>query len=190
MDTEIKLLIVEDSPDDAHLLVDEITRAGLKIRHERVDTERTMRSALEREPWDVILCDYSIPNFGALPALKLAKEMKIKVPFIVISGVMGEETAISVMKAGAHDFITKGNYTRLVPAIQREIAEYVIRQKAVEEAKKQKQLAFTMIMQNPMPLIIFSTNLDIKLANEAFLALCGWSEERLQKMSMKEFKVL
>ena len=164
--------------------------AGLKVRHERVDTERQMRAALERETWDVILCDYSIPNFGALPALKLVKEMKIKTPFIVISGVMGEETAISVMKAGAHDFITKGNYTRLVPAIEREIEEYVVRKKAVDEAKKQKQLAFTMIMQNPMPLIIFSTNLDIKLANEAFLTLCGWSEERLQKMSMKEFRVL
>ncbi|MEI6293055.1 MAG: methyl-accepting chemotaxis protein [Methanomicrobiales archaeon] len=190
MDTEINILIVEDSPDDAHLLVHEITQAGLKIRQERVETERQMRSALEREAWDVILCDYSIPNFGALPALKLVKEMKIKTPFIVISGVMGEETAISVMKAGAHDFITKGNYIRLVPAIQREMDEYLVRKKAIDEAKKQKQLAFTMIMQNPMPLIIFSTNLDIKLANESFLTLCGWSEERLQKMSMKEFKVL
>ena len=190
MDREIDILIVEDSPDDAHLLVHELTQAGLKIRHERVDTEPQMRAALVRQTWDVILCDYSIPNFGALPALKIAKEMKIKVPFIVISGVMGEETAISVMKAGAHDFITKGNYTRLVPAINREIEEYLVRKKAIEEAKKQKQLAFTMIMQNPMPLIIFSTNLDIKLANESFLTLCGWSEERLQKMSMKEFKVL
>ena len=190
MNTEINILIVEDSPDDAHLLVNEMTRAGLKFRYERVDTEHQMRAVLEREPWDVILCDYSIPNFGALPALKIVKEMKIKVPFIVISGVMGEETAISVMKAGAHDFITKGNYTRLIPAIQREIDEYAVRKKAIEEAKKQKQLAFTMIMQNPMPLIIFSTDLDIKLANEAFLTLCGWSEERLQKMSMKEFKVL
>jgi methyl-accepting chemotaxis protein len=190
MEAQINILIVDDSPDDVHLLVNEMTVAGLKVRHERVDTENQMRAALERETWDVILCDYSIPNFGALPALRLVKEMKIKTPFIVISGVMGEETAISVMKAGAHDFITKGNYTRLVPAIQRETDEYLVHKKAVEEAKKQKQLAFTMIMQNPMPLIIFSTNLDIKLANEAFLTLCGWSEERLQKMSMKEFKVL
>ena len=190
MDAEINILIVDDSPDDVHLLVNEMTVAGLKVRHERVDSERQMRAALEKGTWDVILCDYSIPNFGALPALKLVKEMKIRIPFIVISGVMGEKTAISVMKSGAHDFITKGNYTRLVPAIEREMEEYVVRRKAVEEAKKQKQLAFTMIMQNPMPLIIFSTNLDIKLANESFLTLCGWSEERLQKMSMKEFKVL
>ena len=190
MDTEINILIVEDSPDDAELLVHELNKAGLKVRHERVDTESLMRAALGRKTWDVILCDYSIPNFGALPALKLVKEMRIGIPFIVISGVMGEETAISVMKAGAHDFVTKGNYTRLVPAINREIEEYVKRKKAIDEAKKQKQLAFTMIMQNPMPLIIFSTNLDIKLANESFLTLCGWSEERLQKMSMKEFKVL
>ena len=142
MEAEINILIVDDSPDDVHLLVNEMTVAGLKVRHERVDTERQMRAALERETWDVILCDYSIPNFGALPALRLVKEMKIKTPFIVISGVMGEETAISVMKAGAHDFITKGNYTRLVPAIQREIEEYLVRKKAVEEAKKQKAARF------------------------------------------------
>jgi len=190
MGSELNILIVEDSPDDAHLLVHEMTQAGLKVRYELVDTEHQMRAALEHKTWDVILCDYSIPNFGALPALKLVKEMKIKIPFIVVSGVMGEETAISVMKAGAHDFIIKGHYTRLIPAIQREIDEYTIRKKAIDEAKKQKQLAFTMIMQNPMPLIIFSTDLDVKLANESFITLCGWSEERLQKMSIKEFKVL
>ena len=190
MDKEIYILIVEDSPDDAQLLVHELTHAGMKFRHERVDTDSQMRAALGRQMWDVILCDYSIPNFGALPALQLAKEMKVGIPFIVISGVMGEETAISVMKAGAHDFVMKGNYTRLVPAINREIEEYIKRKKAIDEARKQKQLAFTMIMQNPMPLIIFSTDLEIKLANEAFLTLCGWTEERLQKMSMKEFKVL
>ncbi len=190
MGSELNILIVEDSPDDAHLLVHEMTQAGLKVRYELVDTEHQMRAALEHKTWDVILCDYSIPNFGALPALKLVKEMKIKIPFIAVSGVMGEETAISVMKAGAHDFIIKGHYTRLIPAIQREIDEYTIRKKAIDEAKKQKQLAFTMIMQNPMPLIIFSTDLDVKLANESFITLCGWSEERLQKMSIKEFKVL
>ena len=75
MDTEIDILIVEDSPDDAELLVHELNKAGLKVRHERVDTESLMRAALGRKTWDVILCDYSIPNFGALPALKLVKEM-------------------------------------------------------------------------------------------------------------------
>ena len=190
MDAEINILIVDDSPDNVNLLVNEMNKAGLKVRHERVETERQMEAALQRETWDVILCNYSFSNFGALPALKLMKDMKIRTPFIVISCDMGEETAVSVMKAGAHDFITKGNYARLVPAIEREIGGYAKWKKANEEAKKQKQLAFTMIMQNPLPLIIFSTNLDISLANDAFLKLCGWSEERLQKMSMKEFKVL
>ncbi len=118
---EINILIVEDSNDDTHLLLYELAQAGLKVRHERVETEPEMRAALGRESWDIILCDYSIPNFGALPALKVVKEMGVGVPVIVISGVMAEETAISVMNAGAQDFITKGNYSRLVPAINREI---------------------------------------------------------------------
>jgi len=118
---EINILIVEDSNDDTLLLLYELAQAGLKVRHERVETEPQMRAALGRESWDVIICDYSIPNFGALPALQVVKEMGVGVPVIVISGVMAEETAISVMNAGAHDFITKGNYSRLVPAINREI---------------------------------------------------------------------
>ena len=118
---EINILIVEDSEDDTRLIVQELTRAGLKFRYERVDTGPLLRAALGRETWDVILCDYIIPNFGALPALQIVEEMGAGVPVIVISGVVAEETAISVMNAGAHDFINKGNYSRLVPAINREI---------------------------------------------------------------------
>jgi methyl-accepting chemotaxis protein/FixJ family two-component response regulator len=187
---EIRALIVEDSQDDATLLVFELTKGGLLVHHRRVDTAHDMRDALTKETWDIILCDYSIPNFGAMAALDLVKELKVDIPFIILSGVVGEEIAVESMKAGAHDFIIKGNYSRLVPAVKREIEDYSVRKKTEEEVEKQRQLSFTMIMQNPQPLLITKKNMDVKLANEAFLLISGYSEAQLQKMNLRDFKVL
>jgi methyl-accepting chemotaxis protein len=197
MKDEIRVLLVEDSQDDAVFIINELEKGGLKIQHKRVDTAREMRDALTKDTWDAILCDYSIPGFGAIPALALLKEIKCDIPVIIISGVIGEDTAVETMLAGAHDFIVKGKYARLVPAVKREIEEYVQRKarevevaKQKAEAAKQRQLSFTMIMQNPQPLLIIDTKFNIKLANEAFLTLSGFSEEHLQKMSIRDFKIL
>jgi len=197
MKDEIRVLLVEDSADDAVFVIDELEKGGLKIQQRRVDTARDMRDALSKDTWDIVLCDYSIPGFGAMPALALLKEMKCDFPVIIISGVIGEDTAVDAMRAGAHDFIIKGKYARLVPAIKREIEEYTQRKareaeaaKQKHEAEKQRQLAFTMIMQNPQPLLIIDTKFNIKLANEAFLNISGYSEEQLQKMNIREFKIL
>ena len=153
MKDEIRVLLVEDSADDAIFVIDDLEKGGLKIQHRRVDTARDMRDALTKDPWDIILCDYSIPGFGAMPALAILKEIKCDFPVIIISGVIGEDTAVDAMRAGAHDFIVKGKYARLVPAIRREIEEYTQRKareaetaKQKAEAEKQRQLAFTMIM--------------------------------------------
>ncbi|MCX6700910.1 MAG: response regulator, partial [Methanomicrobiales archaeon] len=197
MKDEIRVLLVEDSPDDAVFEIAELEKGGLKVQQRRVDTASDMRDALTKETYDIILCDYSIPGFGALPALALLKEMKIDLPVIIISGVIGEDTAVEAMRSGARDFIIKGKYARLIPAVRREIEEYIQlkareaeAQKQKAEAVKQRQLAFTMIMQNPQPLLIIDTKFDIKLANEAFLSLSGFSEEQLQKMNIREFKIL
>ena len=197
MKDEIRVLIVEDSPDDAVFVIEELKKGGLQVKDRRVDTARDMKTALTAESWDIILLDYAIPGFGAVPALALLKELRIDLPVIIISGVIGEDTAVDAMRAGAHDFIIKGKYARLVPAVTREIEEYIQFKAKEAEAKKQKaeavkqrQLAFTMIMQNPQPLLIIDTKFDIKLANEAFLTLSGYTEEQLQKMNIREFKVL
>ena len=197
MKDEIRVLLIEDSQDDAVFVINELEKGGLKIQHKRVDTAREMKDALTNDVWDVILCDYSIPGFGAMPALAIIKEMKCDLPVIIISGVIGEDTAVEAMLAGAHDFIVKGKYARLVPAVKREIDEYIQRKarevevaKQKAEAAKQRQLSFTMIMQNPQPLLIVDTKFNIKLANEAFLTLSGFSEEHLQKMSIRDFKIL
>jgi methyl-accepting chemotaxis protein len=197
MTQTISALIVEDSPDDAQLVVLELQKGGLEVTYERVETAEGMKAALARKPWDVILCDYTIPNFGAIKALSLVRELNVTIPCIVLSGVVGEETAISTMRAGAQDFIVKGKYSRLVPAVRREIEDYKNKKeqaekihKQTEEAQKQKQLAFTMMMQNPQPLILVNTEYHVKIANEAFLELSGITEEKLQTMSIRDFKVL
>ncbi|HVP94030.1 MAG TPA: methyl-accepting chemotaxis protein [Methanoregulaceae archaeon] len=190
MTDEIRALVVEDSQDDAASLVFELTRRGLSVHHRRVDTAHDMHDALTKDKWDVILCDYSISNFGAIPALQLVKELKVDIPFIILLGVDDEELGVEAMKAGAHDFIIEGNYSRLVPAIKREIEEHATRKKAEEEVEKQRQLSFTMVMQNPQPLLITKKSMDVKLANEAFLLISGYSEAQLQKMNLRDFRVL
>jgi signal transduction histidine kinase len=115
-------MIVEDSPHDAVLVVRELTRAGFVVHHVRVETDEQMRSALAREKWDLVIADYSMPQFTAVMALTVLKESGRDVPFIVVSGVVSEESAVDAIRQGAHDFMPKGVLARLVPAVHRELA--------------------------------------------------------------------
>lgn len=123
MGTSIRVLLVEDSEDDAALLVRALRRGGYEPNHLRVETPEAMRSALENGEWDAIIADYVMPHFSGLAALRLARERQIDIPFIVVSGKMGEDTAVEAMRAGAHDYVTKENLARLVPAIERELRD-------------------------------------------------------------------
>lgn len=115
------VLIVEDSENDATLLLEELRQRGYSSVHERVQDAAAFAAALERRIWDVVLSDYVLPQFSGPDALKLLREKKSDVPFIVVSGTYGEEAAVDMMKAGANDYIVKGNLARLVPAIEREL---------------------------------------------------------------------
>jgi signal transduction histidine kinase len=124
----IRLLLVEDSPDDAELLLLELKRNGYDVVHERVETERDMRAALERAQWDAIIADFAMPAFSAPAALEILKETGLDLPFIIVSGTMGEEAAVAAMRSGAHDYVLKGeSVVRLCPAIERELRESAIR---------------------------------------------------------------
>ena len=123
MPEPLRVLIVEDSEDDAALLVRELRRGGWAPRFERVETAEEMRAALDREPWDLVVADYALPQFSAPAALAIIRECRLDLPFIIVSGTIGEDTAVAAMKAGAHDYLMKGNYARLVPAIERELRE-------------------------------------------------------------------
>src|SRR5207302_3273918 len=136
MPTPLSVLIVEDSADDAALLLHEFERGGYGVVFERVATAEQMRAALDRQPWDVIVSEYSTPSFSGLDALGLVRERALDVPFIVVSAKTGEEWAVEMMRAGAHDYLMKGSLGRLLPAIQRELGDARVRRerKHTEEA--------------------------------------------------------
>src|SRR5437588_3422696 len=123
MNRTLRVLHVEDSERDMALLTRHLARAGYDLHSERVETPAALKAALGAREWDVILCDYSLPHFNALGALALLKETGLDVPFIIISGTIGEETAVEAMRAGAHDYLMKDNLARLVPAIERGMEE-------------------------------------------------------------------
>lgn len=123
MVNHLRLLIVEDSEADTELLVRELRRTGYEVEFERVETDEAMRAMLTEKTWDLILSDYTLPKFSALQALETLKASGLAIPFIIISGTIGEETAVTALKAGANDFLIKGKYARLGPAIERELRE-------------------------------------------------------------------
>nr|MBC8552871.1 response regulator [Candidatus Brocadiales bacterium] len=128
MSIPIRALIVEDSEDDTILLVRELRRNGYDVLFERVDTYKDMQSSLEKQDWDIVFCDYSMPKFDGLTALKLLHEENHELPFILVSGTIGEEVAVKAMKSGADDYIMKDNLSRLAIAVKRELKEYKDRQ--------------------------------------------------------------
>jgi len=119
----LRVLIVEDSEDDAELIVNQLERSGYEPSYERVDNLDAMTTALEKEQWDVVLADYSLPRFSATAALSLLQSKQLDLPFIIISGSIADGIAVAAMKAGAHDYLMKGNLARLVPVIEREVHE-------------------------------------------------------------------
>lgn len=142
MSNSLNVLIVEDNPDDAELLLLALERGGYDPIFERVEDRATMEAALDRQKWDVILADYTLPQYGAMQALKLIREKGLDIPFIIVSGSIGEETAIAAMKAGVHDYLLKDNLARLIPAIEREIGEARVRRERREALKHIERLAF------------------------------------------------
>lgn len=121
--TPLRMLVVEDSPDDTILLLRELKRGGYEPYYERVETPEAMRDALDRERWEVVVSDHEMPRFSAPAALGILQEKGLDLPFIIVSGQIGEEVAAATIRAGAHDYIAKGNLSRLCPALERELRE-------------------------------------------------------------------
>lgn len=119
----LRLLLVEDLEDDAELLLLELRRGGWKVDYTRVDNAQAMIHALEAESWDIIISDYSMPRFSGIAALGVARQRASDLPFLLVSGTVGEEVAVQAMKAGANDYLFKGNLKRLSPTVERELRE-------------------------------------------------------------------
>lgn len=159
MNPHLRVLIVEDSEDDTLLTLRELRRGGYNLTYLRVETPVDMQAALQRQPWDFVIADYSLPAFSALEALKLLQSYQLDLPFIIVSGTIGEDTAVAAMKAGAHDYLIKGNLTRLVPAVERELREAKDRQKrySAEQALRESEDRFRTLCSS-VPLAIFQTD--------------------------------
>ncbi|MBX2988486.1 MAG: response regulator [Bdellovibrionaceae bacterium] len=123
MGHRINLLMIEDQPDDADLILRAMRRAGYEVNFQRVFTAPQMSAALQERTWDLIISDHNLPGFSSFGALKVLRESGLDVPFLVVSGTIGEETAVETMKSGAQDYIMKTNLARLIPAIERELRE-------------------------------------------------------------------
>ena len=127
MSRQLYVLLVEDSTDDATLLLRQLRGGSWDVVHERVETAADMAAALSTREWDLVVADYSLPRFSGLEALAMVKQRGLDAPFILVSGAIGEDTAVAAMKSGAHDFILKGQPARLLPAVSRELREAEVR---------------------------------------------------------------
>jgi two-component system cell cycle sensor histidine kinase/response regulator CckA len=122
MENSLRVLLVEDSANDAALIVRHLGQGGYDVAFECVATPADVNKALE-QPWDLVICDYSMPHYSGTEALKMIRARGLETPFIFVSGTIGEETAVSALKLGAQDYVMKGNLKRLLPAIQRELLD-------------------------------------------------------------------
>jgi len=121
MFSHLNVLIVDDSEDDAILIVRALEKEGFNLSFKRVDTSSSLEAALDASPWDLIISDYSMPAFNASKALAICQNKIFDAPFIIVSGRIGEEIAVEMMRAGASDYVMKDDLGRLAPAVNREL---------------------------------------------------------------------
>jgi len=140
MSVPLRVLIVEDSEDDAVLMLLELRRNGYEPTSERVDSAEATSAALDRHTWDLIISDYAMPRFSMSAALTMVQEKGLDLPFIVVSGAIGEEAAVAAMRAGVHDYVIKGNIARLAPAVERELREAEMRRERRRAEKERERL--------------------------------------------------
>ncbi|HEY5374744.1 MAG TPA: response regulator [Polyangiaceae bacterium] len=187
---KLRVLVVEDSASDAKLLIHELKRAIEAVEFERVEDADAMRAALQAQPWDVVTSDWSMPRFSGLSALALVGELGLDVPFLIVSGTIGEEVAVAAMHAGAHDYLIKGHLTRLVPAIEREIREAKVRtaRRAAEiELVKAAQRYRALFDNSPLPTWVCDPVTHVLLAvNEAAVRHYGYSNAEFATLTLTD----
>jgi len=161
METPLRVLMVEDSEDDAVLVSRELKRSGFGIDFERVDTPEDMWSALNHKNWDIVVADYSMPRFNGLAALALLQQSGLDLPFVIVSGTIGEEVAVAAMKAGAHDYVMKDKLARLGPAVRRELHEAEVRNARREAENRNVELYQETLQQSSKLAALLEIGQDI-----------------------------
>jgi two-component sensor histidine kinase/FixJ family two-component response regulator len=172
----LNVLIVEDSEDDALLVADTLLMGGFEPHLRRVETAVDMKLALAQSTWQLIIADHSLPGFSALEAFKLYQLSGRDIPFIIVSGAMGEDVAVGAMKAGVHDYLTKGNLARLVPAVQRELREAESRRERTQE-QSALRVAYSELAaihcNAPIVLAVVDDGLRVERVNDLAARLTG-----------------
>jgi len=189
MKKAIHILIIEDNESDAALIIRLLRKAETHITCEVIDTAPQLERALGQHSCDFVICDYSLPQFDAIHALKRIKNHNFDIPFIVVSGTVGEETAVELMRAGAQDYIMKDNLARLVPVFHRELAEAKLRKrnKRTEERNNLQAKLLDLIGQS----VIMVDGKDIiTFWNKASETLYGWSEAEVMGRKLDEIMTL
>jgi two-component system cell cycle sensor histidine kinase/response regulator CckA len=178
----LRVLLVEDSEDDAELVMWALRRGGYDLTSERVQTGPAMAAALDRNTWDVIISDYSMPEFDAPRAFALFQTKGVDIPFIIVSGTVGEDTAVAAMRLGVHDYFLKGKLTRLVPAIERELRDSADRQarRQAESSAAATEAKFQRLVEGaPDAIVIVDRQGRIVLVNSQTERLFGYDRKHL-----------
>jgi PAS domain S-box-containing protein len=190
-DKSLRVLIIEDSENNALLLIRNLKKGGYNPVYERMETADAMKKALKEKQWDIILCDYSLSKFNAPSAIAILKETNIDIPLIVITGAIGEETAAECMRLGAQDFIMKGNMSRLCPAIARELEDAEIRnkEKQAEEKLRHEEQRFRAFIEHSSDIIVIMNREGIiTYVNPAVERVLGFKPE--ERIGAKGFELI
>ena len=194
MGVPLRVLLVEDSENDALLILRELRRGGYEPVSRRVETAAGMEAVLEEGAWDLVISDHSMPAFNSIAALDLVRGKGfVDLPFIIVSGRIGEDAAVSAMKAGAHDYIMKDNLARLNSAIERELGDAEVRgrRREAEAALRDSETRFRlMIEQSPLSIQIFSPEGRTLRVNRAWEELWGATLEDIEGYNMLEDRQL
>src|ERR1700691_2727682 len=178
-----KVLMIDDSADDTELIVRALRRSIDDLTYQRVDTPEAMQAALAREKWDIVISDYSMPRFDGLSALKVLRMTDTDVPFILVSGTIGESVAVEAMKAGANDYILKGNLARLPLAVEREIRDAEVRR----EGRRREERYRSLFERVPVGVFTTTPGGAILEANPAFVDMLGFTDaETLKRINLEE----
>ncbi|NDJ84719.1 MAG: PAS domain S-box protein, partial [Chloroflexi bacterium] len=186
----LRVLLVEDSEDDALLLIRLLKQSQYEITVERVETADEMKACLDNATWEIIIADYSLPSFSGMEALGIAKRYDPDIPFIVVSGTIGEDIAVSAMKAGAQDYLMKDNLTRLLPTIERELEEAEVRRnkKQTEAALHHSEEQYRRIVETAREGIwIIKQDQTTAFVNRKMAQMLGYTVEEINGISIFAF---
>ena len=187
----LRCLMVEDDENDALLALRELRGGGGEVTWQRVETAAAMKEALARQPWDAIISDFKMPNFNGLAALELLRASGLDVPFIVVSGTIGEDVAVAMIKAGANDYLMKGNLARLRPAVERELREATERrkhQRAAQKLRAGEEQHRAILLSAMDGFWLADTQGRLLEVNETYCRMSGYSEPELLAMHIPDLE--